>query len=337
MRRLTTALVSTAAFALAAGYGLSAEAGPPADWSDVPEQTIMLFYPGQSTYDWLRDPEHGEGKGAKMLKKGKACLDCHEDDEEEMGDTTVTGEIIEPDPIDGKNGSVELTVQAAYDDQNIYFRFQWEAQEDGAGPEPADDRLAIMLDDGGVDRFAEEGCWLTCHTGMPDTQNEAPADAVKAHPLLGKFAKDGKVHKYLPASRTDEMASWDKTKSAEEIAKIKAAGGFVDLIQWHSPRDNPGGKAVDDIVLEYRMADEGGSAGDAKVVSATLEDGVWTVVLSRALDTGNADDKALKEGEEYTVGFAIHDNNVHGRRHFTAFPRTLGIGVDADITAAKVE
>jgi hypothetical protein len=28
------------------------------DWASVPPKTIKLFWPGQSTYQWLRSPEH---------------------------------------------------------------------------------------------------------------------------------------------------------------------------------------------------------------------------------------------------------------------------------------
>jgi len=53
------------------------------------------------------------------------------------------------------------------------------------------------------------------------------------------------------------MVSWDKTKSPEEIAKIKVAGGFVDLMQWRAARSNPVDMADDGYVLEYRLSDGG--------------------------------------------------------------------------------
>ena len=46
--------------------GLTALAGPalaadPAtiDWSNVPVASVTLFYPGQSSYEWLRTSDHG--------------------------------------------------------------------------------------------------------------------------------------------------------------------------------------------------------------------------------------------------------------------------------------
>ena len=68
---------------------------------------------------------------------------------------------------------------------------------------------------------------------------------------------DADIRKYLASTRTDAAASWDKTKSQEEIAKIKAAGGFLDLMQWRVNRSGPVGMADDGYVLEYRNFDEG--------------------------------------------------------------------------------
>jgi hypothetical protein len=57
-------------------------------------------------------------------------------------------------------------------------------------------------------------------------------------------------------------------------------------------------------------------------------------VFRRKLDTGHPeDDKILKVGSVYTIGLAIHDDNVTTRFHQVSFPLTLGIGVEADIKA----
>src|SRR6187551_696558 len=44
------------------------------DWSKIPTQSITLFYPGLSTYDWLLSPAH---PGATLGNQGQACLTCH--------------------------------------------------------------------------------------------------------------------------------------------------------------------------------------------------------------------------------------------------------------------
>jgi hypothetical protein len=184
-------------------------------------------------------------------------------------------------------------------------------------------------------------------------------------------------------------------KSAEELAKIKAAGGFADLIQWRAHRSNPIGAADDGFVLEFRNTDAGtnifasnldartklprymfapgkkgeflikgensaefdqkagwksgdllpryylqrdasGSAADNKAIAA-WKDGEWTVLIVRPLGLANSDDKALKPGGVYQVGFAVHDDNITTRGHHVSFVRTLGLGADADIRAVKLQ
>ncbi|MCR4281895.1 MAG: ethylbenzene dehydrogenase-related protein [Bauldia sp.] len=266
------------------GWPSSSVAAPPADWSAIPTQTVKLFFPGQSGYQWLRSADH---PGAPLVKTGGACLTCHKGKEEEMGAKTVGGGKLEPHPIDGKQATVDLAVQAAYDADNLYMRFQWKTRNDFPGsahphwrfdgnewkaygsprlekevweegkPAIYEDRLALMIDDGGVPGFAEQGCWLTCHTGMRDMPDVASADDVKANPLLGGVLKRSDVRKYLPSTRTDDMASWSAGKAAEDIAALKAAGGFLDLMQWRAHRSNPVGMADDGYVLEYRLSDAG--------------------------------------------------------------------------------
>jgi hypothetical protein len=140
----------------------------------------------------------------------------------------------------------------------------------GEQPPLYEDRLAMMIDDGSVPMFAQQGCWLTCHQGMRDMPNQATKEQVQAHALFGtEGLKQSDIRKYLPASRTDEEASWDKAKSADEIAQLKAAGGFVDLLQWRAARSNPVGLGDDGYVLEYRLSDEGKGAFSSNIDAET--------------------------------------------------------------------
>ena len=263
----------------------SAFAADPAtvNWNSVPVKTVKLFYPAQSTYQWLRSPEH---PGAGMVNTGGACVACHKDQEGKLGASVVKANKLEPTPIEGKNGVVDLNVQIAYDNDNAYFRFQWKTNGKGPGdayptyrfdgkewkayggprlagavrkkemPAVYEDRFSMMIDDGKVPNFATQGCWLTCHDGERDSRKQPTADEVKATPFFQAIKKND-VRKYLPSTRTDANASWQSGKSLEEIAKIKAAGGFLDLIQWRAHRSNPVGMADDGYVLEYRLFDGG--------------------------------------------------------------------------------
>ena len=233
---------------------MSVWSAPPADWSAVPTTTVKLFFPGQSSYQWLRSPGHK--RADNKVIEGDSCVSCHEGEEADMGQVLVTGEKLEPHPIDGKQAVIDLGVQVAYDGENAYFRFQWKTRNDFPGiahphwrfdgqewkvlgwprlhekvwkdgqPAIYEDRLSMMVDDGSVPMFAEQGCWLSCHTAMRDMPDEAKSDDVKAHALLGEALKKKDVRKYLPATRSDGLASWDQTRTVDEIAAIQASGGF---------------------------------------------------------------------------------------------------------------
>ena len=443
MQTMARAIFGSAVIATGAGLAAPAAAADPQtiDWSKIQPKSVTLFYPGQSAYSWLLSPEHK--KGDKQVAQGKACLSCHEGDEKDLGNKLVKGGNIEPTPIAGKNGTIDVAVQAAHDAEYVYFRFQWKTnmnregrmhdyvRYDGkqwkwyghdrndkavrAGEQPPlyEDRFSIMLDDGKVPRFAQQGCWLTCHGGMRDMPGQAVGEPVKKHPLFAEGKYDADIRKYLGSTRTDDAASWDKTKSKEEIEKLKAAGGFLDLMQWRVNRSGPVGMADDGYVLEYRNFDEGknpfawnldrktmtplfmfdpakvgaralraedignpakpgaidkgsnavpfdaaagwkegdilpgrllsrtdakGSAADNDAAFGAWKDSQYTLVWRRKLDTGHpADDKIMKVGGKYTVGFAVHDDNVTTRFHHVSFPLSLGIGVDADIKATTLK
>jgi len=419
-----------------AGSALAADAAS-INWSAVPVNKLTLFYPGQSSYEWLTSDAH---KGAsKETARGDSCVSCHDDSTEEQrqGAKIVKGgHPLEPVALT-KNGHVDLNVQAAYDDKNAYFRFQWKTNNKqwpgidypayrfdgkewksygaqrlhpntiaGKTPPAYEDRLAIMIDDGKVPGFAEQGCWVSCHNGQRNMPNEPKREEVNANPLLSAIKKND-VRKYLPATRTNPV-DWSSGKSVEEIAKLKAAGQFLDLIQWRAHRSNPVGGVDDGYVLEFRNFDSGknhfasnmdgktkqpkfmydaakfgakglvaddfgkkvsfllkgvnavpfdpnagwkegdilpqyimsaedaaGSAADNKGIG-DWKDGMWTVVIIRPLGLANADDKALKAGGVYNVGFAVHDDHMTSRGHHVSYVKTLGFGAKADIEAVKL-
>ncbi len=414
---------------------LGAFAADPAtiDWGRIAAKRVTLFYPGQSSFEWLRTKHH---KGYEETVSGDSCFGCHEGEEKKKGESLVKGGPLEPTPVKGKTGWVELGVQTAYDAKNAYFRFQWKTQQpfggtehqylrfDGSqwhvygfpkldkvvreGKEPGlyEDRMTVMIDDGKVPGFAAQGCWLTCHDGQRDMPNQFTKEQVESNALLTAIKKTD-VRKYLPATR-DDPSDWKTGKSVGDIAAIKAAGGFVDLIQWRAHRSHAVGMADDGYVLDFRLSDSGadmfggnadsathapkymwdaskvgyksitegdlrkadhfllpgvnavafdanagwktgdmipdyvvsramakGSAADNNAIAA-WKDGEWTVVIVRPLGLANADDKALREGGVYNVGFAVHDDNITTRGHFVSFPLRLGFGADADITAVKL-
>lgn len=267
------------------------------DWSTIPAVTVPLFYPGQSSHEWLQSEKH---KGAfKETRRGDACTFCHDepDAEKEIGDSLVAGKRLEPMPPRDKNGHLDLKVQVVFDERNAYFRLQWktkgarpgttlpalrfdgrEWQSHGGhrletavatGKQPAayEDAIAIMLDDGKVANFAKQGCWLTCHDGERDMPGAASPDEIAANPLLRAHAAKG-LRKYLPASRS-EPGDWRSVKSPDQITQQRSAGSFLDLIQWRAGGSNPVSMIEDGHILESRHVDSGGSAAEPNFDPAT--------------------------------------------------------------------
>ena len=424
---------------LIAAVASPAMAADPAtiDWAKIPAASVPLFFPGQSSYEWLRSDHNGDKKAQKAAQDMQACARCHDGEEKALGEKIVKGGALEPAPVKGKNGVIELQVQAAFDAKSAFLRFQWKTLnpypgsehqylrfdgkdwkvhgypkldkvvQDGKQPGIYEDRMTIMIDDGKVPGFGRQGCWLTCHDGQRDMPKTASKEDAAANGLLSAIKKSD-LRKYLPATRRDP-GDWKTGKLLDEIAKIKAQGGFVDLVQWRAHRSHGVGMADDGYVLEYRYSDAGkdmfsgnadpkthepkfmwdrkkvgyksvteaqlrkgdhflireqnavpfdpkagwkagdmipdyvlsredakGSAAENRAI-ASWKGGLWTVVVIRPLNLANDDDKALKEGGVYNVGFAVHDDNITTRGHHVSFVRTLGIGAKADIQAVKLK
>jgi hypothetical protein len=93
--------------------------------------------------------------------------------------------------------------------------------------------------------------------------------------------------------------------------------------------------AVGDLLPQYVHREPEGSVADVQAFGR-YADGYWVVELRRRLNTGNADDKVLRPGTAYPIGFGIFDDTVSNRRHYVTLPLTLGLGVKGDVTAVKV-
>jgi hypothetical protein len=263
------------------------------DWEKIPAKTVTLFYPAQSTWQFLTSPAH---PGAEPLKSGMSCAACHEalGGAQKLGAGLVKHAKLEADPIPDKRPTVNLSVRAAFDKEYIYFRFQWDSKEPGVthtlwrydgkgwsywgGPKPDslkkkippsyEDRLAILIGDrdsipaydGAKVTFSHAGCFITCHNSMRGMTQEPSRQALNAHSYWGEKGKRvGDIRKYLLLTRTgqDEAGAWDKVKSPDALEKLKKAGMFLDLWQWRASRSNPMGYAGDDWIFEYRWFDAG--------------------------------------------------------------------------------
>ncbi|MBZ2189338.1 hypothetical protein K8B33_09530 [Alcanivorax sp. JB21] len=172
-----------------------------------------------------------------------------------------------------------LTLQAAYNEEEIWFRYRWPAerphiamdmlrfdgqhwQRHGTSPVGQDpdglyeDRLTMLVDDGRVAEFRLFGGYITAHGGQRFMSDAVDAANVRAHPHLGATLGASDVRKYLPATR-QAPHDWDALVDADTLARQRQAGYFLDLWHWRAHRSNPVGMADDQHVAEYRLNDSG--------------------------------------------------------------------------------
>lgn len=184
----------------------------------------------------------------------------------------------------------QLRVQIAFNDEQLYFRFQWDQPDPGgwlhdmlvyrdgtwqrfADPSPwvaatdhethtgfYEDRVSFLLDDGSVKGFEEFGGWLTVHPGMRTMPSEVSESAVQSHEHYGVAGLDkADIRKFIPQACAGEWweNDWRTVRSQDELDHLKADGVFLDLPMWRAHRSNPLGYGTDHHVLDYRHSDQG--------------------------------------------------------------------------------
>lgn len=309
---------------------------PNIDWDTVASTDLTLFYPGQASFEWVQNGKtHG---GARPLTKGgDACTTCHEKELEVIGSKIVSGGDLEPTPIPGKRGTIDATIQAAHDEETLFVRIQW--SDGGHNPAPFVDggkmdpdnpiKVAMMITGTGIEMGETTGCWSSCHADNTYMPFDPGADAIAANAdVASRLEATETITKYLTESRTKveirgrrgkAQGGWDKLRAAEEVDQLLADGTFLDLLRVYSD-----GTASNGYLLDRRVANDGEITAEAG-----LSGGVWTVVFSRPLNSGNPGDVPLEPGKTYTVGFAIHDDHAAARFHHVTLDTTLALDDDA--------
>lgn len=286
------------------------------DWQTIPSRKVTLFYPGQASWEWLLT----DHKGAAQIKSGQFCAQCHEGSQDEMGRTLASGILLEPAPIAGKIGAIDVDVKTAYDRDNLHIRLEWIAgATPGNKPFPDFESMAsIMLDDGQVPEMTRAGCWGACHD---DVNGMASAEAGK------------RINKYLVKSRTKmtRKGGADTIKSAAELKSLFDAGFFAEIWQAQLSRGQAA-KVLDGTILETRRDHNPANVS----VTAEFNNGKWSADFSRKLKLNSPGYKNIEPGKTYTLGIAIHDGYVQGRKHYVSFGHTLRLGEGAaDFIARK--
>ena len=318
--------------------------GASVDWSGIEPAEVPLFFPGQASMEWiLTGSDHG---GKRPFLKGDRCFECHEDEEVDIGDLIVAGDKddVEPTPIPGKRGSILVNIQATHDADNLYMRFQWPEGEhapvpfaDGGKMDPNNPiKLAIMLstdseDDPKVEFAGRAGCWQTCHHDvnyMPDQPDKAALAGSTLDTSNGftKYLKESRTAIEIEGKGGKKRGGWDKLKSEADIQAALENGSFMDLLRYKSGT----GESEDGYILAERVM----TGGQGVNFTGSLNDGIWTVEMTRKLTSDKPGDISMSADQMYNIGFAIHDDFSNSRFHHVSLGLKLGFdNEDAEINA----
>lgn len=205
------------------------------------------------------------------------------------------------DPADWQTGKSVAEIDKLKADGYFVDLIQWRAHRSFA---------AGMTDDGYVLEFRNSDAGSDMFAGNADAKTHQP-----------KFMWDEKKVGY-------------RSITADRLRK---GNNFLIPGDNAVPFDPNSGWKEGDLIPDYIVSRSlaKGSAADNNGI-AEWKNGMWTVVMVRPLGLANPDDKALKEGGVYNVGFAVHDDNITTRGHHVSFTRTLGVGAKADIVANKL-
>jgi nitrate/TMAO reductase-like tetraheme cytochrome c subunit len=319
-------------------------AGGSAGWDGVNPVDVVMLYPGQASLEWvLNGPDHGGARAVRRI--GDRCQECHKGEQADMGKKIVGGEKAEATPIPGKRGSIKVAVQATHDGSNLKMRFQW--PDAGHTPVPFAEggkmdpdnqvKLAIMFDDGKVDGAEQLGCWVTCHHDSRYMPDAPKADVLAASPVAKLIDVTDGITKYTNGSRSElnykgkndsPRGAWDKLIDVAEMQAKHGEGAFMDLVRYKS-KDNQVEEG--EILAERKLV-----PSDKITATGSLENGTWTVTLTRPLAATQPGGVTFEPGKIYTVGFAIHDDYTAARFHHVSLEYRLALdNPEAEINVVK--
>jgi cytochrome c-type protein NapC len=200
------------------------------DWQAVPGTEIILLYPAQLSWEWVtNDDDHS---GAKKIADGRTCRSCHDRKETESGALLVDYKPTEPAVIAGKPGSIVATVKAAHDGQKLFLQLQFDTrgQPDAGQDKTFSDKVAVMIDDGGVEEAKRVGCWAACHDDANTMRHGKPAMTK----YLTNAGANGRFLEYWQArlAKGKDLRVIDGTVAAARSENgtplVKGAASFTD-------------------------------------------------------------------------------------------------------------
>jgi hypothetical protein len=253
-----------------------------------------------------------------------------------------------------------MKVRSVYTKDEIFFLFQWHDYNKSMNKKRwkftggkwtaikgDEDRLGVVWEINRIDKFATKGCTILCHNEAKNPEDwyyatSSPREkadlwhwkAVRSNPV--GYTEDGYVianpSKKPEEGRKRDAGSDTKAKSNRTKDKSKPA-----YMQNPSKAPSiPGSLLVEGAVKitgksEFKEGDEipgymlnslwKGSFADVKT-KGVWQNGKWTVMMRRKLQTGNDDDVQFNTRKTYPFSIAVFDN-AHEHNSYNAEPLKL--------------
>jgi len=260
--------------------------------------------------------------------------------------------------FEGKD--IELKTKSVYTKDEIFFRFEW-SDKDKSMQKNAwkfsggkfnkikanEDRLGLVFEINRIDKFATKGCAVLCHNESKNEKEwyyaassaKEKADlwhwkSVRSNPV--GYTEDGYVvfnsSKEPEKGRKRDAGSGTKAKSnrtkdksgpayMQDPSKTASIPGTLLVAHVVEIKDNSKFKEGDEISGYMLYTDWKDSFADVKT-KGVWQNGKWTVMMSRKLDTGYDDDAQFNTRKKYPFSLAVFDNSG-GHDSYNAEPLKL--------------
>lgn len=167
-----------------------------------------------------------------------------------------------------------------------------------------------------------------------------------SHPYADNIFGDG-GWMYDPAWMADYIQDKFPDYDVDGINLNAFPGNLWDAAEQNTPplvTLGPGANAIafnttvefdENSILPRRVLTPKTDGRNDVAAYSSWENGVWTLIMQRARNTGNNDDHVIHPADEnYTFGFAVFQDHTQHRWHNVTFPYTLGtVGDGTDIEA----
>jgi predicted CXXCH cytochrome family protein len=210
-------------------------------------RTVALFYPAQSTSQWLQTRH----PGSQALRQGRNCQQCHRGEEPHMA--TVLADDIRP-------ALRQIQVSFSRDEEDLQVMLRWP----GAA---SDASISLMWgDDAGSAAFRRGGCFAACHDDMTGMGRD----------------RGQKTAKYLAVSRArlQGIGQPAQRRPGAELTALVEQGNVVEF--WQINLNGGQASATAAALLAEPIRDHSSRLS----ASASHEQGIWTVSVRRPLAAG---------------------------------------------------